>query len=120
MGQECCQTSAPIPRRINVLEEEDAEPISPFLQLESDSTLNKSSHSQMAIRTSNLRKMNSNLSTGVKSRLQQLPSISQSARNAEEGRRVYIDRLEAYYQGELLNGLPHGKGFLQFDCGDYL
>ena len=71
----------------------------------------------MAVRTSAVRRMQSNLSQGVKSRLQQLPSLSQTG---EEGHRVYVERLGAYYQGEVLDGLPHGNGFLQFDCGDYL
>lgn len=109
MGQDCCQTTAPVPRGVSLLDEE-LEPSSPFKRFESDSTLNKSvAHSQVAIRTSNVRRMQSNLSRGVKSRLQQLPSLSQSA---EEGRRVYVERSGAYYQGELLDGLPHGNGFL--------
>lgn len=79
--------------------------MSPFQRLESDSTLNRSAAVQSRVLVAtNLRKMQSNLSEGVKSRLNQLPSLNHSAKKGEDSLRVYVDRLGAYYEGELLKG----------------
>lgn len=119
MGQELCQqTNSPSPA--NEISKFKAE--SPFEELEESSFNRSATYSRLNMRTSALKKQQSNLSHNVKSRLNQLPSISQEGRSslAEEPQRRFLEHLNAYYEGELNNGVPNGSGSISFENGDYL
>ena len=98
MGQELCQQTQG-PSALNEISK--FKPETPFEELEESSFNRSAAHSRLNMRTSALKKQHSNLSHNIKSRLNQLPSISQAGRlsQLEEPQRKFIEHLNAYYEG---------------------
>ncbi len=55
--------------------------------------------------------MSDNLNVLVKSRLSQLSDLSYlKRRNYDDDKRVYIDSLKGYFNGQIFNSQPNGFG----------